>query len=262
MKLIMENWRDYMEESQICENHAYVTRVLGISLPVNESGDTIISEELRRHILEEHVLLENFIKSVAANLKKGAGEMKNLLLAFYSMAKDKTGSAVDSWNKIIGRLINEHAEKLKKALEAASGLPKVGGAAAKLLQKLNAALKAFFGSDSSWKKVIAGTSIAVGLVWIEKKIGGLIDEIVSAHDPRELAKGEILDKIKKFLLESVTKFFGEGFIANVMEHVADVKKWLGWIGPLVGGASFVAAAMARPALRVNRPSSLKPFMKK
>jgi hypothetical protein len=248
----MENWRDYMEESQICENHAYVTRVLGISLPVNESGDTIISEELRRHILEEHMLLENFIKSVAANLKKGAGEMKNLLLAFYNMAKDKTGSAISSWNKIIMRLINELAQKLKKALEIASDLPKVGGAAAKLLQKLNAAIKAFTGSDSSWKKVIAGASIVVGLAWIKEKIGELIDEIVGAADPRQLAKGEILNKISKFLLGSVTKFFGEDFIANVMEHVADVKKWLGWIGPLVGGASFVASTLQRSAVRVNR----------
>jgi hypothetical protein len=262
MKLLMENWREYMEESQICENHTYVTRVLGISLPVNESGDIIISEELRRHILEEHMLLENFIKSVFDNLKTGAGEMKNLLQAFYSMAKDKTGESIDKWNTIIGRLINENTKKLKKALEVASSLPKVGDAANKLLQKLEGALESFFNSPSGWKKVIAGTSMAVGLIWIQKKIGALIDSLASATNPRDMAKEEVIDQVKEFLIGSVTKFFGEDFIGNVMDHATDVKKWLGWIGPLVGGVSFVASELDRPALRVNKPGSLRPFMKK
>ena len=259
MKLLMENWRVYMEESQICENHIYVARVLGISLPVNESGDTIISEELRRHILEEHMLLENFIKSVAENLKTAAGNMKNLLQAFYNMLIDETGDSIDKWNTIIGRLINENTKKLKKALEVASSLPKVGAAANKLLQKLKAMLDSFFKSPSSWKKVIPGTSMAVGLIWIQKKIGALIDSLASATNPRDMAKEEVINQVKEFLIGSVTKFFGEDFIGNVA-HVTDVKKWLGWIGPLVGGVNFVASELVRPALRVNNWGSLRPFM--
>ena len=52
----MEQWRGYVEQERILEDHTYITGILGINLPLDESGQIHLSEDLKEHIIQE---LEN-----------------------------------------------------------------------------------------------------------------------------------------------------------------------------------------------------------
>ena len=72
-KQINENWQTYQLVEYLLEDRSYVTGVLGIELPLNESGQVSLTQELKEQIITEHLLLENFFTDLVANAKKSAG---------------------------------------------------------------------------------------------------------------------------------------------------------------------------------------------
>ena len=58
-KQINENWQTYQLVEYLLEDRSYVTGVLGIELPLNESGQVSLTQELKEQIITEHLLLES-----------------------------------------------------------------------------------------------------------------------------------------------------------------------------------------------------------
>ena len=121
MKNLEESiYNKLVEKPNPLENHQYIQRVLGISLPLNESGAAFISENMREEILEEHILYENFLRNLANQIKTGAREVKQLFQAFYSMVADKTGDKIEVFTKYLSRLIKQLRKKLEGVLNKLS----------------------------------------------------------------------------------------------------------------------------------------------
>ena len=70
MKLIMENWRTFSDRDKLLESHEYITKVLGIAIPLNESYP--FSTNLSEQILQEQLLLEAFFDDAVAKVKQAA----------------------------------------------------------------------------------------------------------------------------------------------------------------------------------------------
>ena len=70
MKLIMENWRDFSDRDKLLENQEYITKVLGIKIPLNESYP--YSSDLTEQILQEQLLLEGFFDDAVTAVKQAA----------------------------------------------------------------------------------------------------------------------------------------------------------------------------------------------
>ena len=70
MHLIMENWRTFNERDKLLESHEYITKVLGIAIPLNESHP--YSTKLSEQILQEQLLLETFFDDAVKKVKQGA----------------------------------------------------------------------------------------------------------------------------------------------------------------------------------------------
>jgi len=153
-KLIMENWRGYVYRENslesLFERQDYITNVLGIALPINESGVVVLNEELKQQILEEHLIFEKFIKDldsleeglkdylvnkwqtlktkVKGKAKKIISDIENLPQNFkilkqglVNLFTERTGTAVEQWIKIVNRQLKENLQPffniLKKAKE-------------------------------------------------------------------------------------------------------------------------------------------------
>ncbi len=50
-KQINENWQTYQLVEYLLEDRSYVTGVLGIELPLNESGQVSLTQELKEQII-------------------------------------------------------------------------------------------------------------------------------------------------------------------------------------------------------------------
>ena len=56
MKCLMENWRRFVNEvesERIFEDHDYITGVLGVELPLSESGQVVLDENKKTEIIQE-----------------------------------------------------------------------------------------------------------------------------------------------------------------------------------------------------------------
>ena len=57
----MENWRHYQKREEILDDSVYITEVLGIKIPLNESHPYSLG--LMEEIYKEQILLEGFLDS-------------------------------------------------------------------------------------------------------------------------------------------------------------------------------------------------------
>jgi len=238
MKLIMENWRSYtdsIESGEIFERHEYITGVLGIPLPLDEAGQVQLSEDLKGQILQEHLIYEGFIGSLVAGAKDAAGKIKDLLSALAKILKD--GSALETFIRLLAsKVIKPIATQFRKAFNK---LKEAGGKVTQFVEKISemfeALLQKFVGMAGSWKKAMAGCTLAVLLKFAYDKVAGLIQDVIS---------GKVTDEFTEFLKDQFVKTFGQGLLDKVMGKVTDIKSYLGWIGPIVGGVNFVAQTLA------------------
>ena len=245
IKLIMENWRGYIkniDSGEIFERHEYITDVLGIQLPLDESGQTQLSEELKGQILQEHLLYENFLGSLISGAKETAGQIKELLLALAKILKDP-GLLKDFIHSLAKNVIRPVATQFRKAFNK---LKELGGKVGQFIEKISEMfenlLQKFTSMDDSWKKAMAGCTISLLLHFAYNKVKPMLKDVIS---------GKVQEEFIEFLKEKFAEMFGEDLLNKVMGHITNIESWLGWIGPVVGGIKFVAKTLHPVTSRMN-----------
>jgi len=242
--LIMENWRDYQKKQSSLSDPEYITGILGVQIPLNESYP--YTPTLTEQILTEHMLYENFIKSLLGTAKKAAGKVKDFFITFYKILQD--GKALGTFLLTVQtKIINPIVKKLRLVFDKLSETS-MGDGAKKAFEGTFNMIESFKQMSSGWKKALVGTSLALLMKWLSDQVGELIITIL--EKPAEEMVGAFLGEIKTKLLNLLNEHFGIGLIKKTLSKVVDIKTYLGWIGPIVGGVGFVTDALAPVTSRV------------
>jgi len=223
--------------------HDYVVGVLGIEIPLNES--TPYSDDLRRRIIEEQLLLEGFFDG----FKELTGDMKTAGLAMRYVMEDPSRikvfanevmSTVDKkyeklveWMQKVLRLGKSVVSKFKAAETLVSFIEKMQGTLEATYEKVK--------SIAGWQRVLFALTAAVGVrfVWDKLKDSGLLDfdaidkigSEISESRHRELSLVTALygDSLLKEESEDIPGISSESSSAlkNLVEKVKSVAKALG-----------------------------------
>jgi hypothetical protein len=252
MKLIMENWRDYQRQQFLLENEKYVTDVLGLSLPLNEE------------VLSEHILLENFLGSLAQAAQKAAGDAKNFYTTIASVIKDpaKIGDFLGFLNV---RVIRTAADKLRKVIEVVINIPGLRPIVEKISQMLEGAIQKYNSMQTSWVKLLAGMALGAGLHFVSSKASPAWEKIKEKFKEMLTPEGianlseEAKSLIKTQVLDIAAKLLGQGIVDKAMKKFTDIKNYLGAIGPVVGGVKFFLDVLS-PATSTYAPQTSAPFI--
>jgi hypothetical protein len=187
-----------MQASERIFEHAYITNVLGISVPLQES--IRMTPEFRNHVLQEQMLFEGWFGGFA----KLSSDLKNAFLTFRYIIEDP-GRIKD--------FVSEVTEKLAKKIEGIfewiegleSNIKRLGEGFEKRLEepiKFVIAIKerctgivdAIKGM-SGWKQAILAISALVGISWLWKQIKKYGKDIA----------GDIGDFVEDFLSDDVSE---------------------------------------------------------
>jgi len=248
MRPILENWRDYQKSCEKLSDSGYITGILGVSVPLNESYP--YSPALTEEILTEHMLYENFIKSLLGTAKKAAGKVKDFSVTFYKILQDK--KAMKSFLLLLQtKIINPVVKKLHTVFNKLSQVS-VGGlntVVERISEGFFKMLDSFKQMSSGWKKAMVGSSLAILVKWMYDQTGELIITIL--EKPLEELTGPFVSEIKTKLLDLLNDHFGIGLIKNTLAKVVDIKTYLGWIGPIVDGVGVVTDALAPVTSRMS-----------
>jgi len=238
---------------------SYVTGVLGIRLPLNESYP--YSPGVQRRIIQEQLLMEGFfgdlmakgkevaddmiekgkakLMSVKAGIAKFGKEAWDILSAFWHVIQGGASQIASFTKRIYRRGIDKLFSQIKEALTWLAeklpnwGMPTFGGWAEKGMEMLTNFLEKIKGLDG-WKKVIGFAGLAVGLHYIWDKVGEWIGELkekIGGDFQAALGLGEAegdsnkMDAIREWIKETATeklKEIGGGGLKKVMEQLASV----------------------------------------
>ena len=217
MQNVMEQWREYTAYKSVFENTDYIIRTLGIELPVSESGSTVVSEELRNQIIQEHLLFEGFLDSMKNWVKDKVGEIPNLFKTIYKIMKDP-GLSDDFRAMVLKKIIKpmrnvitKMGEKLKRTSE------RVGQA---VIDAVNNMYNSMASESAGWKALVASMSVAV-----------LFSKAVDMG-VEQLAK------------EGLKAILGPAVIKAILSQVTDFNNWLTALSAGVGSVAFAAQALA------------------
>jgi hypothetical protein len=243
----MEDWRNYtesIESKNVFERHDYITGVLGIPLTLNEGEHFQLSEDLKKHILHEHLLYEGFIGSLIDKAKQSTKKIKDLFLTLAEILSD--GKALESFVNLLNKkVIIQTASSFRKAFNKLAEVDFVK----KVSENFEALLEAYNKMEISWKKAIAGITLALMLEFAYDKVSGLLKDVVS---------GKASEEFIAFLKGQFVKYFGNDLLNRAMEHITDIKAYLGWIGPAIGGISFMANTLTPVTSRIQAPPLILP----
>ena len=292
MKLIMENWRHYLVEEKIhqplFEDYAYITGVLGITLPLDESGATSpLTEELKKQILYEQMLFEGFWDGVVDKVKSAAGTVAGKFVEAVDGIKQ---FGKDGWEVIkqlyhvathpdlIGKFANALLKRairpftapilktLRQIIDMAStwGIPKFTSAAKVALDLIEKIVKGVF-SLSGWKKAVGMAGLAVGIKWLwdnvkdfvepfmeqVKKIGSAITDTSATvvQEFIEWLKGAFQEKVVAVIQQQFS-----GIIEKLISVTSGIKPWWDAAANVVGGADLVIQAILPAISRFKRYS--------
>jgi len=190
--------------------HDYVTGVLGINVPLNES--TPYSNELRQEIIKEQLLLEGFFDG----FKQLAGDMKTAGLAMRYAMEDASRIKifVNEVMKIVDKKYNKLVEWMKSILDIGKNILskfKPAEILVTFIEKIKGAVVATYEKVKSidgWKKVLFALTAAVGVKFVWDKL-----------EDAELLDFDLIEKIKAGLSEShyselslVSSLYGKDFL--------------------------------------------------
>ena len=168
---------------------SYVTNVLGIKLPLNESYP--YSPALEMRIIQEQMLFEGFFGDLlqkgkdklidaAEGVKKFGKEAWSILQGFYLAVKE--GGAKQLAGSIAKKGINKFLNPIYSALKWMASklpdwnMPSFASMAQKGLDLLDK-IKDELNSAEGWKSVALFSGVAVGLQWLWNKIGDWVEDL-------------------------------------------------------------------------------------
>ncbi len=266
MQLIIENWRRHNSRTILLENPEYINKVLGITIPLNESYP--YSPKLTEQILHEQLLLEGFFDDAVAKVKQAAQTLgdkarsaiqdgtawvkqfgENVGRVMHSMwiiLRDP--SRVSEYVRIVTQRMNlrrvgemdQFVEDLVTLLSP-TNLAEVGE---KISSIWNSAKDKYMNMAVSWKKAIVGSSMMVMLQYIFDKLASPMKMVTNfVASGIESATEEARENIGEQIKSSVSGFFEEslGTIFQKMgEYTTGIGAWIDWISGIVGGINYVA----------------------
>jgi hypothetical protein len=249
MKLIMENWR-----KNTCEfDPIYVQNVLGIQIPLVE-GRYVISESLKKDILQEQLILENFFSKIANFVDDKMQSIKHSVFEQFGNFAElfKTmWSVVTNPNKIgmFTRAIGKKGVKpiLKKINLLINKLqdfnmPNFAKIIEKQKQKMIKAV-----SLDGWKG--AASSVGITLLWnfAEQKMAEIAGEKINSANPfnkfLENLKTDFVDKIEKFFEREFKNKALKLFGAKAFELSSGAVGWMKTAHDIFKTVSWVAESL-------------------
>ena len=244
MQLLLENWRTFQARESLLSNPEYVSRVLGIQIPLQESYPYSIL--LTEEILQEQLILEGWIESVKGFIADKAKPYKDFFTTLTQVIQDpsKLGNFLSMMNRHMRRKM---VRPIKVALDILKsiGIPTPG----QMFEKLMSAYK---GMQESWRKGLVGAALFVVVRKITETLEKLnLNSVIAAIKDKSaeevqaiLKKLPAVQKIKEFFVNKAKDLIGPELLKKVATSAADIKKWLGVIGPIVGGAEIVIQGLS------------------
>lgn len=250
MKLIMENWRKSIEPL----DPLYAQNVLGIKIPLVE-GKYSISESLRKDILQEQLLLENFFKDIANFVGDKMSSFKDEVFKKFGNLADlfKTLWAIVTSPKQIGvfkgaierKGIRPIKKKLKSLITKLKdlGMDKFATKIEDIQKKILDAV-----SLQGWKGAVS--LVGVTLLWnyAESTIGDMIGKKIDDANPInkfiENVKPEIFNKIQEYFTSTfpnlAAKLYGQAAFAASSGAIG----WMAIAYKIFQAVSWVAESLA------------------
>ena len=240
--------------SPSCFEHAYVTKVLGLKVPLLEGGRW--PREFEKRIIQEQLLMEGFFSDLfekgkeklmdaAEGVKTFGKEAWHVLKGFYLAVKEGKAMSLASslWKKAIKPIFSPLMKAFKWMTTKFPdwGLNKLASGAQKgldLLKKIQDKIK----SVKGWKAVTLFSGVAVGLKWLwneigdwieklKEKTGNFADELVSEGETTsQKIAGKVLDAgaekviewIKESAKEMIKKLIGPALMEKITKLAAEV----------------------------------------
>jgi|18_taG_2_1085343.scaffolds.fasta_scaffold01509_9 hypothetical protein len=288
MHLIMNGWRGYLLQEQknqlLFEDCSYITKVLGISLPLTESGDVApLTEHLKQEILREQMLLESFwddavqtVKTAAgavagkfidaaAGIKKFGEEGWAIIKQLYRVATNP--ELIPNFTGAIWKVNLRHKWRygLKPILEALIqrlptwDMPNFASIAQKALDTINKVIESVK-SMSGWKKAIATAGLSIGFTWIWDKVKDFVEDYTVLNKKLESDESEeTAEQFKTWLKNAVNNAFLNilrtqfaGMIEKLISVSTGVKGWWDTAVAAVGGVELVISALGTSLSRFAR----------
>ena len=236
MKVTEKELRDYISETvrdELISNdvfpkkifeHSYVTGVLGIPVPLNESYP--YSDSFRDQIIQEQILLEGFF----SDFKKLAGDMKNAALSLryivgdpsrikdyvgillktikeqYQKAVEWVKSVVESCETLVNfaNAIAEFAEKITKYITAL--VERVKSIVNSIKEKITLAIKKVQGM-AGWKQALLASAVTVGVAYVWQKLQeqAAIQEGLEDVKAKVKEAAPVIEKAKEYFSKNPEK---------------------------------------------------------
>jgi hypothetical protein len=285
MKLIMESWRGYLIEDMVrkplFEDYEYITGVLGVPLPLDESGTpTPLTEELRQQILHEQMLFEGFwddavqkVKQAGTaigarfldaveGIKKFGEEGWRIIQQLYRVATNPDLN--DKFAGTIWRYTKKKVSDVKKVLQQLAqklgewGMPTFGDMASKALEQFNKIIESL-GSLSGWKKAVGYAGFALAFRWLWDKVADFIEPYKEWMEKIQTGGAAVMDEFKSWLQDTVkeklTSFIEthfKGIVDKLVSVATGIKPWWDAAVKIVGGVGFVIDVLRAPMGRFGR----------
>lgn len=250
--LILEKWKQYEMYHDVLSDREYIVEVLGIDMPVNESGYMAYTPLLRKQIIEEHLLMEGWWDSFKQNIKSYPETFQMLYVATTDSAKVITFTKAIKRKSLkvkdtIMKFVNWVLEKTQNSSNAI--LQKLNGWADSLKDKIQKALNWIDGITKPWMKALGFAALSVGLNYVWSKIANYASEMMGCGDEEGeeeesdlfdteeagSAKDVATDAAIGCILKYAKKFLGDKIVKagqDAMKKVADAGA-----GIMSGGAS-------------------------
>jgi len=282
MKLIMENWRNYLVEDMVIrkplfEDYEYITGVLGVPLPLSESGDVVpLTEELKQQILQEQMLFEAFWDGAVKKVKTVAGQVAGkfidavegvkqfgkdgwlIIQQLYRVSSDP--SLIQPFSETLWtQAISNIKEKVTSVLQQLIGyfsewsMPSLSDITTKAVDIISKLFDTLLKLEG-WKKAVGFAGMAIGMMWLWDKVKDFVDpylewveKIKGALDDAktqivEEFKAWVQDTVKAELIGFIQGQFGS-IIDKLISVTSGIKPWWDAAVKAVGTAELVVRAL-------------------
>jgi hypothetical protein len=250
MSIIMENWRKSINPL----DPLYAQNVLGIKIPLVE-GKFFISEDLKKDILQEQLLLENFFSKIAnfagdkiqsfkEDVFKKFGNLGNLFKTIWSVVTDpkQIGTfrpAIDKKGvKPIKKTLKSFITKLKDL-----NMNKLAIQIENIQKKIVEAT-----SLTGWKGAVSHIGITLLWNYVEGAIGEIIGKKIDAANPIgkfiENVKPEIFNKIQTYFTDTFPNLAAQLYGKAAFAASGGALGWMAIAYKIFEAASWVADSLA------------------